>query len=112
MGAALNGHLEVLRLLLERGAALVERADTVNGATAFLLACASNQPECAEALVRAGCDVGIRSSNGMTGRQIAEECGHTAVVARLRAVVAEQLRAAQVRETPSWPRSWANVSLF
>jgi hypothetical protein len=69
-------------------------------------------PRCAEALVRAGCDVGVKSSNGMTGRQIAEECGHTAVVERLRAVVAEQLRAALVRRTPSWPRSWANFSCF
>jgi ankyrin repeat protein len=52
MGAALNGHLEVLQLLLARGAALVERADVVNGATAFQLACATNQPGCAEGDIR------------------------------------------------------------
>jgi ankyrin repeat protein len=30
------------------------------GDTAFHMACGCNQPECAEMLLRAGCDVGIR----------------------------------------------------
>jgi hypothetical protein len=34
--------------------------------------------------------------DGRTGRELAEQKGHAAVLARLRAVVAEQLRAAQV----------------
>ena len=45
--------------------------------------------------MRAGCDVGLKDSGGYTGRELAEAQGHAAVLARLRAVVAEQLRAAQ-----------------
>jgi ankyrin repeat protein len=92
--AASGGQLEVLRLLLVRGAAMdaVHRHD---GATAFHSACYDNQPECVEALARAGCDVGLKDIGGLTGREIAEAKGHTAVVERLRAVVSEQLRAAQ-----------------
>jgi ankyrin repeat protein len=93
MIAAGKGYLEVLRLLLARGAAL-DAADPADGFTAFHDACFENQPECAEALVRAGCDVGLTDSDGKTGRELAEEEGHAAVVARLRAVVADQLRAA------------------
>ena len=45
--------------------------------------------------MRAGCDVGRKDCKGNTGRELAERKGHAAVVARLRAVVAEQLLAAQ-----------------
>jgi ankyrin repeat protein len=68
MAAAQTGPLQVLRLLLERGAAL-DVASTANGATAFHYACANNNPDCAEALARAGCDVGIEDHDGKTGRQ-------------------------------------------
>jgi ankyrin repeat protein len=92
MAAAVRGHLEVLRLLLERGAAV----DTVRlvgeGGAAFHLACYSNHPECAEALVRAGCDVGIKTTDGQTGRDLAEAQGHTVVVERLAALEAERPR--------------------
>jgi ankyrin repeat protein len=94
MTAAGEGHLEVLRLLLERGAA-VDAVHPAGDTTAFHNACYSNHPQCAEALARAGCDVGLKTNSGWTGREIAETEGHTAVMARLRAVVAEQLRAAQ-----------------
>jgi ankyrin repeat protein len=94
MQAALRGQLEVLRLLLARGAAL-DAVSSGSGGTAFHSACYGNQAACAEALARAGCDVGIEDNEGLTGRQIAEQEGHEAVVARLRALVAEQLQAAQ-----------------
>jgi ankyrin repeat protein len=107
-----HGQLEVLRLLLERGAA-VDAVKPATGGTAFHSACNSNQPDCVEALVRAGCDVGIKDQRGETGLEIAAQRGHAAVVARLRAVVSqrephlravvsEQLRAAQaaVRAAP------------
>jgi ankyrin repeat protein len=94
MLAAWRGQLEVLRLLLRRGTA-VNTTDSATGTTAFHIACMNNQAECAEALVRAGCDVGLKDNIGETGREVAEGRGHAAVVARLRAVVAEQLRAAQ-----------------
>jgi ankyrin repeat protein len=114
MGAALNGHLAVLRLLLARGAALDTMTAThlgylSGGRTAFHYACQTNQPECAEALARAGCDVGIKDTNGETGRQMAERQGHVAVVERLRAVVAEQLRAAQAVGPAPEPESVATV---
>jgi ankyrin repeat protein len=94
IAAAARGHLGVLRLLLARGAAVdVMQPDT--GSTAFHHACYSNQPECAEALALAGCDVRLKDGGGFTGRGLAEEKGHAAVVERLRAAVAEQLRGAQ-----------------
>jgi ankyrin repeat protein len=89
----------------------VDAADE-SGCTAFHEACAKNRPECVEALVLAGCDVGMRDDDSMTGLRMATEAGHTAVVARLRTVVAEKLRVAQVRKAPSWPRSCANFSVL
>ena len=60
MAAAGGGHPEVLRLLLARGAA-VDAADSNTGGTAFHCACCYNQAGCAEALARAGCDVGLNA---------------------------------------------------
>jgi ankyrin repeat protein len=97
MSAAGMGQLGVLRLLLERGAE-VDAVGQDAGATAFHIACTFNQPGCAEALARAGCDVGIKDLDGKTGRQLAVAEGHVAVVERLRAVVAEQLRAVQAAQ--------------
>jgi hypothetical protein len=99
MVAAAHGQLEVVRLLLARGAA-VDAVDPGDGGTAFHLACFNNQPDCVEELARAGCDVGLKDKNGHTGREMAEGEGHAAVVERLRAVVGEQLRAAQAAVGP------------
>ena len=71
MLAAVNGRLEVLQLLLARGAAL-DVAHPVGGFTAFHCTCYSNQPDCAEVLVRAGCDIRIKDGEGSTGRELAE----------------------------------------
>jgi hypothetical protein len=95
--AAMNGQPKVLRLLLARGAAM-NAVDSGDGGTAFHTACYRNQAECAEALARAGCDIGLKDNGGRTGWQLAEAEGHAAVVARLQAVAREQLRAAQERE--------------
>jgi ankyrin repeat protein len=94
MIAAQMGQLEMLRLLPKWGAA-VDAVDPRDGGTAFHSACYHNQPDCVEALARVGCDVGIKDNDGLTGREIAARKGHAAVVARLRAVVTEQLRVAQ-----------------
>jgi ankyrin repeat protein len=83
MNAAGDGHLKALRLLLGRGAA-VDAVHPVSGWTAFHDACCYNHAECAEALARAGCDVGLKDVNGKTGRELAEAEGHAAVVERLR----------------------------
>ena len=53
---------------------------------AFHLACINNQPDCAEALARAGCDVGIKSKSGWTGREGAEARGSKDAARRLRAL--------------------------
>jgi hypothetical protein len=86
MAAAMYGHLDVLRLLLARGAA-VDAVDPSNGGTAFHYACANNQAHCAEALARAGCDVGLKDKkNDHTGREIAEARGSKDAARRLRAL--------------------------
>jgi ankyrin repeat protein len=69
--AAMGGHLEVLRLLLGRGAA-VDAVHPETGRTAFHCACDHNHAECAEALAQAGCDVGVKDINGLTGRELAQ----------------------------------------
>ena len=84
MTASLNGHLEVLRLLLERGAP-PDDAQAGTGGTAFHFACINQHPDCAEALWRAGCDIDAKCREGSTGLEIAEAQGHAAVVDRLRA---------------------------
>jgi hypothetical protein len=88
---------QVLRLLVERGAVI----DTVtsDGWTAFHFACFAGQAGCAEALARAGCDVGIKDVDGDTGWQLAEGRGHTAAVERLWAVTYEQLRSEQAADS-------------
>jgi ankyrin repeat protein len=85
MAAAQNGHLEVLRLLLARGAAM-DTVESHHGFTAFHAACCDNQPKCAEALVRAGCDVGLKDNHGKTGQHLAEAHGSKEVARQLRAL--------------------------
>jgi ankyrin repeat protein len=111
MAAAGEGQLEVLRLLLARGAA-VDGTEPRTGFTAFHFACYSNHAQCAEVLARAGCDVGLKDKSGQTGRERAEARGHAAVVERLRAVVAEQLRAAQAAGPAPAPTPVAVVGAY
>ena len=90
MVAAQSGHLEVLRLLLGRGAA-VDAVGPDPGCTAFHTACGRNHPDCVEALVRAGCDVAIKDSSGLTGREVAERKGSKEVLQRLRSLARQPL---------------------
>jgi hypothetical protein len=53
--------------------------------------CHANRPDCAEALVRAHCDTTAKDLTGRTGKQLAADEGHTAVVERLRKLVTESL---------------------
>jgi ankyrin repeat protein len=82
MHAAMYGHVSVVRELVTRGAAL-NAAHPATGATAFHAACAENQPESVAALVELGCDIEIKTPNGMVGKQAAEAMGHVAVLERL-----------------------------
>eukprot|EP01045_Picozoa_sp_COSAG04_P022624 COSAG04_NODE_2583_length_3896_cov_90.326574_2_plen_556_part_00 len=88
MVAAYEGRTPILRLLLAARAD-VDAVHPATGDTAFHCACFSNQPDCAEALVRAGCDTTARSKGDETGQEIAEDEGNAAVLARLSAVAAE-----------------------
>ena len=89
MIAAGQGHAAVAGLLVERGADL--HAANPDGDTAFHYACRLNQPGCVEVLVRAGCDTAAKTKNGLTGKQVAEKTGHTAVLHCLRDLVKERL---------------------
>jgi ankyrin repeat protein len=102
MAATMNGHLEMLWLLLARGAA-VDAAEPIADFTAFHFACQCKRAECAEALALAGCDVSLKTINGKTGRQLAKAEGHAGVLERLRLVVANQLRAALAAESEPEP---------
>jgi ankyrin repeat protein len=82
MSAAEHGQLDVLHMLLGRDAALNTRCPA-SGFTAFLLACSCNKPDCAEALVRAGCKLHIKSAEDRTGWEEAQEMGCIAVLKRL-----------------------------
>ena len=97
MMAALNGQAAMVRLLVERGADLTAtiglslRHGFPVGATVFHFACSYNQPSCVEVLVRADYDTAAKTKEGMTGKMIAEKRGNTAVLERLRDLVAERL---------------------
>jgi ankyrin repeat protein len=99
MMAAGKGHAAVVRELAARGAAL-DAAGLDIGATAFYLACGYNQPECVAVLVELGCDTAIKCTNGLTGKQAAEQHGHAAVLDVLRDAVAARLRAGVAVDQP------------
>src|SRR5206468_15597 len=61
MTAARAGNAEIVKRLLERGAA-VDRADQVYGETALMVAAAENHPEAVQALISHGASVNGRSA--------------------------------------------------
>jgi len=93
-----------VKLLLKHGAA-------VHGNDCLYLACKSGQVEAVELFVRAGCDTSepvadvkifrnrhfLSQHIGQTGREIAEQCGHTAVLAVLDAREAEAQAKAEAK---------------
>ena len=88
MAAATKDSLPLLRLLVEAKAEL-NAVMPITGMTAFLFACSNGSADCAEALVRAGCDTSLRDKFGKTGRDYAQEFGHTEVLERLRSLDAQ-----------------------
>jgi ankyrin repeat protein len=95
MAAAFGGHLRILRTLLDRDANAIDAVDRGDGGTAFHCACFTGNADCAVELARRGCDMTLRAENGMTGKEMAEELENTTVLAELRSLVVEQLRAKQ-----------------
>jgi ankyrin repeat protein len=89
------------QLLVERGA-ILDAAHHESGRTAFHLACLHDRPDCAEALMRAGCNTKVLTSTQITGRQIADSTGHARVLERMRKVVAEQLAGGAALPEPAF----------
>merc|ERR1711969_3287 len=75
----------IVRLLLAANADIDARY-AGSGFTAFHVSCFTGHPDCAEALVVAGCDAGLRDECGHTGWDLAELRGHSAVLERLAAL--------------------------
>ena len=92
MAAAGGGQLPILRMLLDRKA-IIDAVVTPSDVTAFHWACINDHADCAVELARRGCDMTLRIKSGETGKQIAERKKNMAVLAGLRALVVEQLRA-------------------
>ena len=82
MGAAANGHLEVVRLLLEAGAD--KNAADARGDNALITAALYGQLEVVRLLLEAGADKNAAMANGTTALMLAAENGHLEVVRLLR----------------------------
>jgi ankyrin repeat protein len=75
-----RGNTTMVRLLVAHGADLDAAENETSGWTAFHAACLNNQPDCAEILVQAGCNVAAiwdSAESGMsqglvTGKQVAD----------------------------------------
>ena len=85
MVAARGGHIDVMRLLLERGANL--ELVTEHGATALLVACACGRVDAARLLLERGADVTRAAvsgpGRGMDALAVAKYTKQAAVVALL-----------------------------
>jgi ankyrin repeat protein len=90
--AAAYGCAEVIELLLKNGAPIdaknIDGEDyTADGQvfwTAFHAACYFGKLDCADMLVRAGCDQSALTASGQTGYQLAKQGGYTGLMRRLR----------------------------
>lgn len=81
MAAAHEGHLMVVRMLVENGAQL----DVCShyGSTALYLACLRGHADIAEFLLMCGADATIRRIDGMNALMAAAQYGHLGIVRRL-----------------------------
>eukprot|EP00964_Phaeocystis_antarctica_P030431 scaffold17193_cov69-Phaeocystis_antarctica.AAC.1 len=83
MGAARNGHLSVLLLLLEHSAN--PDLQTLDGQTALIMAAVKGQEACVQALLRAEANTELLDTrDGHTALQWAEAEGHTAIAELIR----------------------------
>ena len=77
--AAREGHLEIVRLLLEAGADK-DAATTTDGATALLLAAFQGHLEVVRLLLEAGADKDSATTDGATALLVADREGHLEIV--------------------------------
>ena len=101
MVAAYYGHLRILQMLLTTQSptkVAINAAQPTYRFTAFHLACARGNTDCAMELVRAECDTTLLTTMGSeTGEQLAQKHGHIALVGRLRITDEQKQRAEQIR---------------
>eukprot|EP00964_Phaeocystis_antarctica_P009562 scaffold5196_cov73-Phaeocystis_antarctica.AAC.1 len=98
MGAALNGHLSVLLLLLQHSAN--PNLQSSNGQTALMAAAVKGQEACVQALLRAKASTQLLDLNGNTALQRAEAEGHTAIVELIRQHAAPPQSTASAAASP------------
>jgi ankyrin repeat protein len=82
MGAARNGHIGTVNVLLAAGAEVDERLHATNW-TALLLAAFYGHAEVVKALLAHGADPNVKDSEGKTALTWAKAKGHSRVVAAL-----------------------------
>ena len=105
----MNGHGEVLRLLVEAGADMEERNS--QGRTALMVASLEGHQGVVEALLRAGAQVEAADEDGGTALMVASLNGHQGVVEQLlraeRAAAGGEEAAGVEEAGPSNPRQCA-----
>ncbi len=70
MDAASEGHVELVRFFIDKGASLDIKSK--NGQTALILATGNRQMDCAEILIEAGADCDQKDSMGLSARKYAQ----------------------------------------
>lgn len=77
--AAYKGHLEIVRLLLNKGAN-VNAAQMFDGGTSLMIACWNGHLEIVDELLKNGAKVNAASTNGTTSLMYASQAGHAEIV--------------------------------
>jgi ankyrin repeat protein len=79
MRASQNGHVEIVRLLLEKGAQIDTQSNT--GFTALMAASfASGTIECVRLLLEKGANMYIKNKHGKTVKDVAKSKGHADII--------------------------------
>jgi hypothetical protein len=81
--AARQGHLAVLRLLLEHGAMAAAEGDPREAPTALMQAAGAGQPDAVALLLEHGADPALRDPEGRTAADHARAAGHSDLALRL-----------------------------
>ena len=82
--AAVTGKVEIVKMLLEKGAKPTAR-EKQNGGTALHIACFQGNLEICEMLIKAGADINLRDRERLTPLFHAKDQGHWELVKRLKA---------------------------
>ncbi|KAG8467525.1 hypothetical protein KFE25_000841 [Diacronema lutheri] len=93
--ACAEGHVEIVRLLLEHGAST--EVSNFDGETALHLAASIGYDHCVEVLVAAGANVSVKTSSGKSALDLAQQMGHANVLTILESAVPEYDQGVGVR---------------